>query len=178
VLPPRFWWPDGRSIAFAVEGDLKKITLDGGLAQRICVLPHPRFQGGTWHENGTVVFSAGGRSRALLYTAPGGGEATPLTAHDAARGETAHTWPWLLVQYNAIAADPELTTLETEKSLNMDFLATYLVDPWTAVYVGYNNNQNSFRLVQNERTSELVPGHPLGPDSWQFFVKISYLLRF
>ena len=83
-----------------------------------------------------------------------------------------------IVQYNSIAADPELTTLETEKSLNMDFLATYLVDPWTAVYVGYNNNQNSFRLVQDERTSELVPGYRIGPDSWQFFVKISYLLRF
>ena len=83
-----------------------------------------------------------------------------------------------IVEYNAITADPALTTLETEKNLNMDFLATYLVDPWTAVYVGYNNNQNSFRLVQDERISELVPGHGLGPDSWQFFVKISYLLRF
>jgi hypothetical protein len=83
-----------------------------------------------------------------------------------------------IVQYNSITADPELTTLETEKNLNMDFLLTYLVDPWTALYVGYNNNQNSFRLVPDGRTSELVPGYRLGPESWQFFVKISYLLRF
>jgi hypothetical protein len=82
------------------------------------------------------------------------------------------------VQYNSIVADPERTTLETEKNLNVDLLATYLADPWTALYVGYNNNQNSFRLVPDGRTSELVPGHRLGPDSWQFFVKISYLFRF
>ncbi len=91
-----FWSPDGRLIAFAVAGDLRRVGLDGGPAQRICTLPHPRLLGGTWSADGTVVFSAG-RPGARLYAVPeGGGEAIPLTAHDAARGETGHAWPWLL----------------------------------------------------------------------------------
>jgi predicted porin len=83
-----------------------------------------------------------------------------------------------IVQYNSLVADPSLTSLETTKNLNVDVLATYLVNPWTALYVGYNNNQNSRRLVPAGDASELVPGDRLGPDSWQFFVKASYLFRF
>jgi hypothetical protein len=83
-----------------------------------------------------------------------------------------------ILQYDQVVSDPELATLETKKNLNADLLLTYLVNPWTAVYVGYNNNQNSFRIVPDGDGSTLEPGHPLGPESWQFFVKLSYLLRF
>ena len=83
-----------------------------------------------------------------------------------------------IVQYNSLVADPSLTSLETTKNLNVDFLATYLVNPWTALYVGYNNNQNNLRLVPTDDASELVRTDRLGPDSWQFFVKASYLFRF
>ncbi len=38
--------------------------------------------------------------------------------------------------------------------------------------------QASFRKAPAGDTSELVQGQPLGPDSWQFFVKVSYLFRF
>ena len=57
-------------------------------------------------------------------------------------------------------------------------MVTYLVNPWTAVYVGYNNNQSTLRLFPAGDTSELVQVDRLGPDSWQFFVKLSYLFRF
>ena len=83
-----------------------------------------------------------------------------------------------IVQYNSLVADPALTSLETTKNLNVDVLATYLVNPWTALYVGYNNNQNNLRLMPAADTSELVRLDRLGPDSWQFFVKASYLFRF
>ena len=83
-----------------------------------------------------------------------------------------------IVQYNSLVADPSLTSLETTKSLNVDVLGTYLVNPWTALYVGYNNNQNNLRLVPTLDAAELVRTDRLGPDSWQFFVKASYLFRF
>ncbi len=83
-----------------------------------------------------------------------------------------------ILGYSSIVADPDLSTLDTEKNLNADLLLSYQVDPWTAAYVGYNNNQSSFRLIPGDRASELVPGYRLGPDSWQFFAKISYLFRF
>jgi len=83
-----------------------------------------------------------------------------------------------IVQYNSLVADPLLTSLETSKNLNVDFLATYLVNPWTALYIGYNNNQNNLRLMPTDDGSELIRTDRVGPDSWQFFVKASYLVRF
>jgi len=83
-----------------------------------------------------------------------------------------------IVEYNSLVADPLQTSLETAKNLNVDLLATYLVNPWTALYVGYNNNQNSRRVMPIDDGSELVQSDRLGPDSWQFFVKVSYLFRF
>jgi hypothetical protein len=83
-----------------------------------------------------------------------------------------------IVQHDSLRADPLLTSLETSKSLNVDVLATYLVNPWTALYVGYNTNQRNLRLIPTDDGSELVPTDRVGPDSWQFFVKFSYLFRF
>ncbi len=83
-----------------------------------------------------------------------------------------------IVQYDSLTADPLLTSLETSKNFNFDVLATYLVNPWTALYVGYNNNQNDLRLMPTGDGSELVRTDRIGPDSWQFFVKASYLVRF
>jgi hypothetical protein len=92
-----FWSPDGTWIAFYAEGDLKKLNLTSGAVQRICALPSGAFWGGTWSSEGIVVFSAGGLNSANLFSVVAtGGEARPLTTHDASRGETSHLWPWFL----------------------------------------------------------------------------------
>ena len=83
-----------------------------------------------------------------------------------------------IVQYDSLVTDPDLTSLETTKNFNFDILATYLVNPWTALYVGYNNNQNNLVLTPTDDGSELIRTDRVGPDSWQFFVKFSYLFRF
>jgi hypothetical protein len=91
-------------------------------------------------------------------------------------------WNWQLTrelsfrfiaQYNSLLANPLLTANPTARSLNGDFLITYLVHPGTAVYVGYNSNLSK-------------PGPATGfdsPDEFvnddrQFFVKMSYMFRF
>jgi hypothetical protein len=84
----------------------------------------------------------------------------------------------VIVQYDSLEADPEMSSLETTKNLNVDVLATYLVNPWTAIYVGYNNNQSNLRLMPNGDLHGLGRVDRLGPESWQFFVKASYLFRF
>jgi hypothetical protein len=83
-----------------------------------------------------------------------------------------------ILQYDSLRAEPLLTSLETSRNLNVDVLFTYLVNPWTALYVGYNNNQNDRRLVPTGDGSDLIRTDRLGPDSWQLFVKASYLVRF
>ena len=94
-----FWSADSTSIAFAVEGEIRKIALAGGTVQRVCARPQGSYNAGTWNAEGMIVFSAGGPggTGARLYSVPAaGGEATPLTALDESRGETDHNWPQFL----------------------------------------------------------------------------------
>lgn len=97
----------------------------------------------------------------------------------------------VILQYNSTLANREFTDLETSKNFNADFLLTYLVNPWTALYVGYNGNlQNAFLCQGPGRArpacpalgggaSELIrPRRQYINDAKQFFVKFSYLLRF
>jgi hypothetical protein len=37
-------------------------------------------------------------------------------------------------------SNQKFTALETRKNFNADLLLTYQVNPWTALYVGYNSN--------------------------------------
>jgi len=91
-------------------------------------------------------------------------------------------WNWQLsralslrfiAQYSSVLANPLYTATPTARSLNGDFLITYLVHPGTALYAGYNSNLSK-------------PGPGIGqasPDEFvndgrQFFVKMSYMLRF
>jgi eukaryotic-like serine/threonine-protein kinase len=91
-----FWSPDGSAIAFAAEGEIRKLVLASGTVLRICGLLKNEFDSGTWNADGTIVFAAGGAS-ALLYSVPeAGGEARLLTPHDESRGEANHHWPQFL----------------------------------------------------------------------------------
>ena len=72
------------------------------------------------------------------------------------------------------------TALAPAKNVNADFLITYLLHPGTAVYVGYNSNLENF-----DRFLALGPDGSLRRtrsafinDNREFFVKVSYLLRF
>jgi len=93
-----FWSPDSTSIAFHVEGELRKVTITGGTVQRICTLPEEGFDEGTWSRQGTIVFStSSGGPHSRLYAVPDvGGEARPLTTRDTSREEIYHQWAQFL----------------------------------------------------------------------------------
>ncbi len=64
-----FWSPGSDFIGFAAAGELKKVSVQGGLAIRLCELPGTLY-GETWSPDGEViVFSSG----LLLYEVPGCG---------------------------------------------------------------------------------------------------------
>jgi hypothetical protein len=95
-------------------------------------------------------------------------------------------WQWnrelsfrFIAQYDEIDADEAATSLRTEKNLNFDVLATYLLNPGTALFVGYNGNARSLDLLRPEwERPILTTADDLTYDAWQVFVKLSYLFRF
>jgi hypothetical protein len=76
-----------------------------------------------------------------------------------------------------------LTRLERDRNLNFDVLFRYVLNPWSALYVGYNQNRSNFQLVELDEPNssgamrELVPTDDLARDGSQLFVKFSYLLQ-
>jgi hypothetical protein len=87
----------------------------------------------------------------------------------------------LILQYTATLSNPALTSLQTTKQFNADFLITYLVHPGTAIYIGYNSDlQNYDPSLAVDPTTLNIQRTRNGyiNDSRQFFVKVSYLFRF
>jgi hypothetical protein len=85
----------------------------------------------------------------------------------------------VITQYHATLSNPEFTSLPQTKNFNVDFLVTYLLHPGTAVYVGYNSNLQNLDPSLTVINSNLLRtrSHFIN-DGRQFFVKVSYLLRF
>ena len=88
-----FWSPDGRSLAFFADAQLKKLEVAGGPVQTICDAPSGR--GGTWNKDGVIVFAP--ETTAGLFRVPASG-ATPtrISTLDASRAEGSLRWPVFL----------------------------------------------------------------------------------
>jgi uncharacterized protein DUF5916/TonB-dependent receptor-like protein len=84
----------------------------------------------------------------------------------------------IIPQYTTVLANPLETSLSTSKTFNTDFLFTYLLNPFTALYVGYNQNMDNLELLSGPAAAQLLRTRGLSMDGKQFFVKFSYLFRF
>ena len=88
-----FWAPDSRSIAFVVEGKLRRQDVMGGPAQTIC--DAPRGSDGTWNADGVILFD--GRTNDPIWRVPAsGGIAKVEVAENPAKGITNPGWPEFL----------------------------------------------------------------------------------
>jgi len=81
-----------------------------------------------------------------------------------------------IAQYDNTEAGPA-TRLSDDENLNFDLLLHYVINPWSAFYVGYNSNQSNFDIIEMEGERELVVANDLRQDGDQFFVKFSYLFQ-
>jgi serine/threonine-protein kinase len=84
-----FLSPDGEWVVFLADPAMRKVPVAGGPP---IVLDDSRWGGGSWHENGTIVYPRSYRSGLWRISAEGG-EPEMLTAPDTDRGELAHWWP-------------------------------------------------------------------------------------
>ncbi|HKT12064.1 MAG TPA: DUF5916 domain-containing protein [Terriglobia bacterium] len=83
-----------------------------------------------------------------------------------------------IFQYNTILPNQRLTSLQPTKQFNADFLVSYIVNPWTALYVGYNHDLQNLDLIPLSTGSELIRTNQFLNDGRQFFVKFSYFFGF
>ncbi|MCP5119464.1 MAG: hypothetical protein GY953_52360, partial [bacterium] len=74
-----FWSPDSQFIGFFADLEIRRVSVDGGTATRICDLPAGYGNGGSWSPDGEwVVFAAGN-----LYEVPArGGAPGPIISPD------------------------------------------------------------------------------------------------
>jgi Tol biopolymer transport system component len=110
-----FWSPDGRSLAFAANGDLKRIDLAGGSARTLTSVEGPWH--GSWNQAGIILFQPG---LAIARIPAEGGAITPVLKLDEKKGETSGGFPFFLpdgkrflvnVTHGDGSRDIELTSL-------------------------------------------------------------------
>ncbi|MBM3764520.1 MAG: hypothetical protein FJW32_03930 [Acidobacteria bacterium] len=89
-----FFSPDSASIGFFANGKLKKASLTGGVPVTLADAPNGR--GGTWGEDGTIVFSPYNFETTLLRVPAAGGAATQVAPLDKQKQEVTHRWPQFL----------------------------------------------------------------------------------
>ena len=94
-----FFSPDGQWIAYFADAKLKKISIAGGAAVTLCDAPSDR--GGTWADDGPIVFQANtGAGSSLMRVSAGGGKAEPFVKP--AGGVASPIWPQVLPGGRAI----------------------------------------------------------------------------
>jgi serine/threonine protein kinase len=88
-----FWSPDSHFIGFFAGGKLKKIESSGGPPYTICDASDGR--GGTWNQEGNILFSPSVNSTLFLVSSSGG-PSSSVTTMNPSKNETTNRWPFFL----------------------------------------------------------------------------------
>ncbi len=98
-----FWSPDSTTIAFSVDGKLKRLNIDGGMPITICDYSEGQSEllnltrGGNWSRSDTILFSSFRGSGLFKVSASGG---APQRVTQLQPGEFSHRMPWFLPDGN------------------------------------------------------------------------------
>jgi Tol biopolymer transport system component/predicted Ser/Thr protein kinase len=87
-----FWSPDGRSLGFFSDGQLRTVSLEGG--SPVALAPATNGRGGSWGRDGAIIFSPVFRGT-ISRVAATGGTAVPITTMNTSL-HSSHRWPVLL----------------------------------------------------------------------------------
>jgi serine/threonine protein kinase/Tol biopolymer transport system component len=131
-----FWSPNGREIGFFAGGKLKKIDIAGGQPVTLADAPVPR--GGSWNQDGVIIFTPAPPAPILRISAAGGGP-TPLHSVEMEHGEYPRWFPQFLPDGRhylflsggsrktgtRVIAIASLDSQEVKPVLTTDFTAVY-----------------------------------------------------
>ena len=114
-----FFSPDGRAVGFAAGDDLKRVSLDGGRPTIVCSLA-TGFRGGSWSNDGSIVFGLEGSG--LWRVGAVGGAPVPLSTF--VDGETLHMAPEILDEDRLVIFTARLNTERGSERLIAQHLDT------------------------------------------------------
>jgi opacity protein-like surface antigen len=83
-----------------------------------------------------------------------------------------------IVDYNGVLPNATLVGLSRSKRVTADVLVTYLLNPGTALYIGYNDQYANVRVDPLVSPVLRATASPTTSVGRQVFVKVSYLLRY
>ena len=89
-----FWSPDSQHVGYFAGGKLMRVAVSGGPPVRLANAPDPR--GGTWNEDGTILFQPLYRDSNLFRVSARGESLAAVTQLDGAAGDVTHKWPVFL----------------------------------------------------------------------------------
>ena len=161
-----FFSPDGRWIAYFADGELRKIPATGGSPTVLCAID--QLLGGTWLEDGTIVFS-GGPPGGLWRISESGGKPAALTrpesGEDGTRQSASHFTP------RALPGGRALLFSSWNPSERREFLVgvveiesgriRYLVEGVGAVY------SKSGHLLYEDASRRILYAAPFDPERLQ-----------
>ena len=140
-----FWSPDGRWLGFFANGKLNKIEARGGPVVPLCDATNGR--GGTWSDNGTIIFQRSW-SEGLMKVTAGGGTFEPVTTLDSERLDVAHRWPTFLPDGRHFLFYVVSTTNPITSELS-------------GIYLGSLDSSESRLLLKSESRALYARGHLL-----------------
>jgi serine/threonine-protein kinase len=88
-----FFSPDGNWVGYVTANELRKVPIGGGASLTLTRVD--RSRGAAWAPDDTIVFTPNPES-ALFRVSAAGGEPSPVTTLDDAKGEATHRWPQVL----------------------------------------------------------------------------------
>jgi Tol biopolymer transport system component/predicted Ser/Thr protein kinase len=147
-----FWSPDGRSIAFFADGQLKRIDAAGGPSVTLCDAP-PGYPSGSWGSQHAILFS-GLTGDAVKVVAEGGGSPRPAVRLDPARQEVGVSFPSFLPDGRRFL-----------------YVARSAAEQQAALRMASLDSGQSVPLLSNSSRAEYAPGMAPGRTGYLLFAR-------
>jgi Tol biopolymer transport system component len=116
-----FWSPDSHYIAFFTHKSLMKIRIangSGDVKPELLAATEAEPGGGTWNQDGVIVFSPS-LSGGLFRVSSNGGQPEPLLKPDPGNGEIAYLWPQFLPDDKHFLYFSQTSKAETSMGVNV-----------------------------------------------------------